>query len=149
MTSQAVIDAFLNRPALAIVGVSRSGTGFGNVAARELRRKGYQLSLVHRHADVIDGERCYRRIADLPSSVGALLIVVPPAEAAGVVREAAAHGIRHIWLQQGAENPEVVRLCAELGVEAVVGECILMFARPTGIHKLHRRVWRLLGRIPA
>jgi predicted CoA-binding protein len=149
MTSRAAIDAFLEQPAIGIVGVSRSGKGFGNLALRELRRKGYRLLVVNPQTDLIDGERCYRRVADLPDSVHALLVVVPPAGAVEVVRDAAARGIRHIWLQQGAESPEVIRVCGELGLEAVTGECVLMFAKPTGVHKAHRWVWKVLGKIPA
>ena len=44
MTSKRLIDDFLAQPALAVVGVSRSGKGFGNVAARELRGKGYRCT---------------------------------------------------------------------------------------------------------
>src|SRR5688572_3347634 len=143
MTSRASIDRFLDRTAIAVVGVSRSGKGFGNLAARELRRKGYQLYVVHPEADVIDGDRCYRRLADLPETVRALLVVVPPDQAVDVVRQAAAHGIRHVWLQQGAQSAEVLRACAELGLDTVAGECILMFAKPTGVHKAHWWVWRL------
>jgi predicted CoA-binding protein len=149
MTSRAAIDAFLNQPAIGIVGVSRSGKGFGNLALRELRRKGYQLSVVNAQADLIQGERCYRRIADLPQAVSALLVVVPPEHAVDVVRDAATRGIRHIWLQQGAESPAVMRACAELGLDVVAGECVLMFAKPTGVHKAHRWVWRVLRKIPA
>jgi predicted CoA-binding protein len=149
MTSRGAIDAFLEQPAIGIVGVSRSGKGFGNLALRELRRKGYQLSIVNPEADLIEGERCYRHVADLPDSVGALLVVVPPAAAIEVVRAAKARGIRHIWLQQGAESPEVIRVCAELGLETVAGECVLMFAKPTGVHKAHRWVWKVLGKLPA
>jgi hypothetical protein len=28
----------------------------------------------------------------------------------------------------------------------VAGDCILMFARPTGVHKAHKWVWGLLGK---
>ena len=149
MTSRASIDRFLDRTAIAIVGVSRSGKGFGNLAARALRQKGYKLYVVHPDADLINGERCYRRMADLPDTVRALLVVVPPDRAVDVVRQAAARGIRHIWLQQGAESAEVLRVCAELALDTVAGECILMFAKPTGVHKAHRWVWQLLGKVPA
>ena len=77
MSSKALIDAFLAEPALAVVGVSRSGKGFGNAAARELRRKGYRVYPVNPQADLVDGERCYRSLAGLPERVGAVLIVVP------------------------------------------------------------------------
>jgi hypothetical protein len=52
-----------------------------------------------------------------------------------VARDAAAAGIRHVWLQQGAQSPEIVALCDQLGLETVAGECILMFAKPTGVHR--------------
>jgi predicted CoA-binding protein len=149
MRSKASIDAFLAEPAIAVVGVSRSGKGFGNLAARELRRKGYRIYVVHPQADVIDGERCYRSLAGLPKPAGAVLVVVPPEHALDVVHDAAAAGITRVWLQQGAESPRVIHACSELGLETVAGECILMFAKPTGVHKAHRWVWRVLGKLPA
>jgi uncharacterized protein len=149
MRSRVSIDAFLAEPAIAVVGVSRSGKGFGNLAARELRRKGYRIYPVNPQADLVDGERCYRSLAGLPERVGAVLIVVPPGQAVGVVREAAAAGIKRVWLQQGAESPQVIEACSELGLEAVSGECVLMFAKPTGVHQAHRWIWRLLGKLPA
>ena len=149
MKSKASIDAFVAEPAIAVVGVSRSGNGFGNVAARELRRKGYRIYPVHPQADLVDGERCFRSLADLPEPVGAVLVVVPPEQALGVAREAAQARIRRVWLQQGAQSPQVIQACAELGLETVAGECILMFARPTGVHKAHKWVWGLLGKLPA
>ena len=149
MSSKALIDAFLAEPALAVVGVSRSGKGFGNVAARELRRKGYRVYPVNPQADVVDGERCYRSLAALPEPVGGVLVVVPPEQGIDVVRQAAAAGIRRVWLQQGAESPRLKHVCAELGLETVAGECVLMFASPTGVHKAHQWVWRMIGKIPA
>ncbi|MGE5242973.1 MAG: CoA-binding protein [Betaproteobacteria bacterium] len=149
MTSQASVDAFLAQPALALVGMSRSGRKFGNLACRELTAKGYRVHPIHPSAEAIDGHRCYRRFADLPEPVDAVLVVVPSPQAAITVREAAAAGIHHVWLQQGAESPEVLRACRDAGIEAVSGECILMFAKPSGYHRAHRWMWRLLGRLPA
>ena len=77
-----------------------------------------------------------------------MLVSVKPAEAMAVVRDAAEAGIRHVWLQQGAESPAVANLCTELGLDAVLGECILMFERPAGFHRAHRMVASLLGRLP-
>jgi predicted CoA-binding protein len=149
MTSKASVDAFLVQPALALVGMSRSGKKFGNLACRELTTKGYRIYPIHPSAETIEGRRCYRRFADLPERVDAVLVVVPPAQAAPTVREAAAAGIHHVWLQQGAESPEVLQVCRDIGIDTVSGECILMFAKPTGYHKAHRWLWRLLGKLPA
>ena len=40
MNSNASIGAFLAEPAIAVVGVSRSGKGFGNAAVRDARTTG-------------------------------------------------------------------------------------------------------------
>lgn len=148
MTTRAAVDAFLAEPALAIVGVSRSGKKFGNYASKTLREKGYRVYPLHPSAKTIDGVECYRRFDELPEEVGAVLVVVPPIQAVSVVREAAAAGVHRVWLQQGADSPDVVTLCAELGVDVVAGECILMFARPKGFHKAHGWVWKLIGKSP-
>ena len=78
-----------------------------------------------------------------------MLVVVPPERAPGVVQEAAAAGIRRVWLQQGSQSPQAILMCSELGLETVAGECILMFAQPTGVHKTHKWIWGWLGKLPA
>jgi predicted CoA-binding protein len=149
MTARRDVDAFLERRKLAIVGVSRSGQGFGNSAYKELKTKGYQIYPVHPEADMIDGERCYPSLKALPEPVEGLLIVLPPQETEKVVQEAAEAGIRHVWMQQGAESVAAIRFCEEQGINAVHGECVLMFAEPTAFfHRMHRCVWGLLGRLP-
>jgi len=143
-TEQATIDAFVAEPALALVGVSRSGKKFGNIALRELRSHGYRVYPVHPLATEIDGVRCFRSLAELPEPVGGVVISVPPDQAVAAVRSAAAAGIRRVCLQQGAGSPYVVTVCRELGLEAVVNQCILMFASPGGIHRAHRWIHDVL-----
>jgi len=149
MTSATSIEAFLDNPSIAVVGVSRSGRGFGNAACRSLGKQGYRVYPVNWSAPTVDGIRCYSRLSELPERVNAVLVVVPPPQAVDVIRDAAAAGIRHVWLQQGAESPDVLRLGAELGLDVVAGECILMFARPTGIHRAHRWLRQVTYGLPA
>jgi predicted CoA-binding protein len=148
VTSKAAVEDFLSQRVLAVVGASRSGKKFGNAAARELRKKGYQVIPVHPEAEVIDGERCYAKLSELPADVGGLLVVVPPSETEKVVEDAAAVGITRVWMQQGAQSDDAVRYCEEQGMSVVHGECILMFAEPAGIHKFHHWLWKLFGKLP-
>ncbi len=148
MASAASVQAFVEQPALALVGLSRSGGKFGNLACRQLRAQGYRVYPIHPAAREIDGVKCYRNLEALPEHVDAVLIVVPPAAAAAVVHDAAKAGIHHVWLQQGAESPAVVDACRELGLDVAAGECILMFAKPTSYHKAHRWLWKALGKLP-
>jgi len=149
MTSKAIVTDFVSQKKLAVVGVSRQGKKFGNMAFRELKAKGYKLLPVHPQAETIEGERCYPSLAALPESVDAVLVVVPPAETEKVVREAAAAGIKRVWMQQGAESPAAIKVCQDNGLSAVHGECILMFAEPAAwFHRAHRWAWKLLGKLP-
>jgi uncharacterized protein len=149
MSSKAMIDDFVSEPALTLVGISRTGKRFGNFAYRALVSKGYRVYPMHPFADEINGVRCYSGYAYLPEKVENALIIVPPAQAVDAVRKAASAGIRRVWLQQGSESPEVLAVCRELGLDAIAGECILMFAHPAGFHKVHRWVSQLLGKLPA
>jgi len=149
MTSKAAVADFVSQRKLAVVGVSRKKMKFGNLAFRELKRKGYKLFPVHPHAEQLEGERCSASLAALPEPVDGLLVIVPPAQAEQVVREAAAAGIRRVWLQQGAGSPAAIRFCEDNGISVVHGECILMFAEPAAwYHRAHRWVWGLLGKLP-
>lgn len=144
------VDEFLDQEQLAIVGVSRNGKGFGAMALRELKARGYQVHVVHPEAKTIGDDTCYASLADLPEGVGGLLIVVPPAQTEKVVRDAAAAGISRVWMQQGAQSADAVRYCAEHGIDCISGECILMFVAPDRFpHNLHRWIWRKLGKLPA
>jgi uncharacterized protein len=150
MTSRRVVDEFIAQESLAVVGVSRSGKGFGNAALRELRANGYRLFPVHPTLTEVQGLPCARDLASLPEPVGGVLVVVPPEQTEMVVRAAAAAGIRRVWMQQGSSSPAAIAYCAEHGIAAVHGECILMFlAKGPVFHRFHRGIRRLLGRLPA
>jgi hypothetical protein len=149
VVAKRLVDAFVAQEALAVVGVSRGGRGFGNAAVKELAAAGYRVHPVHPLAEHVHGLPCARDLASLPEPVGGAVLVVPPAQTEKVVREAAAAGIRRVWMQQGSESPAAIAWCAEHGVDAVHGECIVMFLRrPGGIHRFHRALRRLLGRLP-
>jgi predicted CoA-binding protein len=145
MTSTRAIQRFLAAPAIAVVGISRNTRKFGNAACRTLRDKGHRIYQIHRRAIRIDEHECFPRLADVPERVESVLIVVPRWEALDVIREAAAAGARCVWLQQGAESEAAVDLATSLGLDVVAGECVLMFANPTGIHRLHRGLRKLVG----
>ena len=150
MTSKAAVMDFIKQRSLAVVGVSRSGRKFGNLAYRDLKAKGYDLVPVHPEAETLEGDRCVRSLARLPSPVGGVLVVVPPDQAERVVGEAVAAGIPRVWLQPGAESVAAIRLAESRGMSVIAGECILMFAEPAGFgHRAHRWVMGVLGRLPA
>jgi predicted CoA-binding protein len=149
MATKAAIGDFLAQRRLAVVGASAKKRKFGNVVLRELAAKGYEVHPVNPGAEEIDGRRCYPSLAAVAGLVDGAVLVVPPAQTEKVVREAAEAGVRRIWMQQGAESDRAVSFCRERGIEAIHGECILMFAEPAGfVHRLHRWLRGVTGKLP-
>jgi len=149
VTSKTAVEAFLAEKDLAIVGVSRGGKKFGNVAMRELLANGYGVFPVHPEAETIDGVRCHASLLTLPQPVGGLLVVVPPRQTEEVVRDASAAGIRRVWMQQGSASEAAIAFCREQGIEVIHGECILMFLpRIAAFHRFHGWLWKVLGKQP-
>lgn len=151
MNNRETIDDFLAQRSLALVGVSRDGrTGFGNAVRKELSEKGYTLYVVHPEADRIADAPCAHSLAEVAPRVGGVVLVTPPAQTAKLVEEAAAAGIRRVWMQQGAESDEAIAACDRHGIAVVHHECILMFAEPTAwFHRAHRWARGAFGELPA
>ncbi len=149
MTSKVAVDEFLSRKTFALVGASRGGKKFGNAVLRGLKENGYRVIPVHPVAGTLEGLPCSPSLAALAAPVDGVVAVVPPAETEKVVREAHAAGIRRVWMQQGAESAVAVRFCAENGMTPIHGECLLMFLRRgSGIHRFHRFLNGLFGKLP-
>ncbi len=149
MTTRAAVDDFLAQETLAVAGVSRHTKKFANVVFRELKAKGYRVYPVNPSADRVENEPCYPSVGELPEKVGGVVTIVPPDQTEQVVRDAKDAGIEQVWMQLGSQSENAVRFCEENGISVIHNECILMFAEPLGfIHRVHKMIWRLLGKLP-
>ena len=150
MNSKKVVEDFLAQKKIAVVGVSRKKTKFGNAIYKELKQKGYLVFPINPHITVFEGDTCYPDLFSLPEKVDAVVINVPPVQTEKVVKEASEAGINKVWLQQGSQSEDVVKFCEENEIDCVSNECILMFTQPSAfIHRAHKWVWGVLGKLPA
>jgi uncharacterized protein len=149
MTQKTDVDDFLNQKKLAVVGVSRKKSKFGNVIYRELKKRGYKVYPINPATESIEGDTCYNDLKSLPEKVDGAVLVVPPAVTDTVVKDAIDAGISRLWMQQGSQSPSAVDLCNQNDINVVQNECILMFADPVNsIHKFHRWLWKVFGKLP-
>lgn len=143
-----LIDQFVSSKRIAVVGMSRSGRKFGNMAAKELKAKGYEIYPVHPEAAEIDGFTCSANLQSLSGKVDGVWISVPPRNVSTVLKDAAEIGLKNIWLQQGAWSAEVQQTIDELGLPVVSKKCIMMYAPPVkSVHKFHRTIKGIFGRL--
>ena len=150
MTSKKLVEEFLAQRKIAVVGVSRKKTKFGNAIYRELKQKGYTVFPINPNMTAFENDICYPNLLSVPDKVDAVVLNIPPMQTIKVLREADKAGIRKVWLQQGSQSEDAIKYCEENEIECVKNECILMFAQPSAfIHRAHKWVWGVLGKLPA
>lgn len=144
-----LVADFLSGRRLAIAGVSRSGNQPANAILRRLRDAGHEVIAINPHAEQLEGARCYPELAAVPGVIDGLMVVVPPAAAESLVRQAVARGITRIWFHrsfgEGSVSEAALKACADFGVRPIVGGCPLMFCPPVDVaHRCMR--WLLTHR---
>ena len=121
------IDEFLEGGPYAVVGASRDRTKFGNRVLRAYLEHGRRVYAVNPNADEVEGLRAHPDLASVPERVHGISVVTPPHITERVIEEAIAAGIRHVWLQPGAESGAAVRRAQSAGISLVWGgPCILV-----------------------
>lgn len=143
------VARFLTLGKYAMAGVSRDPKKFGHVAFKELRQKGMDLVPVNPAAETIDGVKCFNSVSELPSDVRGLIFMTPKEETLSVAREAIAHGIKDLWIQQGAETKSIIAELEKEDINLIHHECIMMFWKPSSIHSFHRFLKKIFGELPA
>lgn len=121
------IHAFLAKGPWAVVGASKDRSKYGNKVLRAYLQNDREVYPVHPKEQEIEGQRCYPRLGDLPVAVHGVSIVTPPAVTLGVVKEAAAAGAHHVWMQPGAESDAAIEEARALNLEVIAGgPCVLV-----------------------
>jgi uncharacterized protein len=121
------IKAFLAAGPYAVVGASNNRSKYGNKVLRVYVQRGLPVVPINPRETEVEGLPCYPALASLPEPVRAISIVTPPEVTERIVQEAADAGVRYVWMQPGAENPQALRRAEELGLVAIGGgPCILV-----------------------
>lgn len=139
------IAEFLSGKRFAVAGVSRSGNQPANAVLRKLRTSGFDAVPINPHADQLEGTPCYPDLKSVPGDLDGVVVVTHPGASAGVVRAAAARGIRQIWFHrsfgEGSVSDAALRACDELGIKPIVGGCPLMYLEPIDVAHRCFRWW--------
>jgi predicted CoA-binding protein len=111
-----------------------------------LKQLGKEVIPVDLGGEEIDADKDVRKIEDLPASVEAAVLELPKEKTAEIISKVAAIGIRDVWIHQGTDTPEALNAAKTAGVRVVHGNCAVMYVNCTSYHKIHRWIWRLLGK---
>jgi uncharacterized protein len=143
------IEKFFSSPAYAVVGVSTNRKKFGTTVYRMMKDRQFMVYPVNPNHDVVDGERCFATVNDLPEDVQSVVTVVPPAVAEAVLIDCVRKGIQAVWMQPGSDSADAIDIAKRYNLAIVHGQCIIMFLEPVkSFHTFHRWVNRLVGAYP-
>jgi predicted CoA-binding protein len=105
---------------VAVIGASADRAKYGNKALRAYERQGYRVIAINPNEAEVEGHRTYRSVLDVTEPIDMATVYVPPAIGVLILDEIAKKGIPEVWLNPGADEPEVVARARELGLNTIV-----------------------------
>lgn len=121
------IDAFLSGGPFAVVGASADRSKYGNKVLRVYLQNKRKVYAVNPRGGEIEGLVVYRDLAELPELPHGVSIITPPSVTEQVVEQAVSLGVKHLWMQPGAESEAAISHARKNGVNVVAkGSCALV-----------------------
>lgn len=149
---QDAANQFLSYKRIAVAGVSRTKKDAANLIYTTLRGRGYQVFAINPHAERIEGDPCYRSLADIPGGAEAVVIALAPEKTKQIAYEAMEAGLKAVWMHKSfgdSVSEDAAKVCREKGMLVIPGGCPMMFSKPVDFgHLCIRKVLTMIGRIP-
>ncbi len=115
----------MNKPTVAVIGASANKEKFGNKAVRAFLQQGYDVFPVHPTEQTIEALTVFRSVLDIPAALDKVSLYVPPAVGMKLVGEVAKKGCKELWLNPGADSPELCEKAKALGLNPIVACSII------------------------
>ncbi|MBI5395431.1 MAG: CoA-binding protein [Verrucomicrobia bacterium] len=110
----------MSKPTIAIIGASANREKFSNKAVRAYLEQGYDVYPVHPTEEAIEGLQVYRSVVDIPAALDRVSFYVPTTVGLRVVEEVARKGCKELWLNPGADSPDLYERAQALGLNPIV-----------------------------
>ena len=116
----------------AVIGASSNRRKFGNKALRAFAHQGYTVFPINPHEQEVEGHKAYASVLDVPGPIDMATVYVPADVGVRVMDELAKRGIAEVWLNPGADEPEVVARARELGLKTIQACSIIAIGESPG-----------------
>lgn len=114
---------------IALVGATDNPSKYGHTIYHDLKRKGYTVIPVNPNRATVDGDRAYEKVGDIPQPPTIVNFVIPPRFTLHVLKQCLELGLMNVWLQPGAESPEVMEFIQDNGFNYLANACIMVESR--------------------
>ena len=114
------------RPRIAVVGASSDRSKYGNKAVRAFVAQGWEVFPVHPTLAEVEGLPAYPDLASIPvDRLDRVSLYVPPEVGLGVLDQVREKRVDELWVNPGAESPELLERAEALGLVPVLACSIL------------------------
>lgn len=117
---------------IAVVGATDNPAKFGGRIYCDLKAKGFQVRAVNPNRSTVDGDVSYPDLASVPGDIDIVDLVVPSQVGHSIVAQMAELGLRHVWLQPGAESESLIRAAESAQLDVTHHACIMVEAGMVG-----------------
>jgi uncharacterized protein len=109
----------VSKPTVAIVGASTDRNKFSNKSMRAHLQAGYDVYPVNPKEETIEGLKCYKSVLDIPVALERISLYLPSAVGVKVLDDVAKKGCKELWVNPGAESPELLQKAEALKLNAI------------------------------
>lgn len=114
---------------VAVVGASSDRRKFGNKALRAFQAEGHRVIPINPHEAAIEGIRAYASVLDVPDPIDLATVYVQPAVGVRLLPEFERKRIAEIWINPGAESPELLAEAKRLKLHVITACSIVAIGR--------------------
>ncbi len=93
---------------VAVVGASSDRRKFGNKALRAFKAEGHQVIPINPNEREVEGMATYASVLDVPDRIDMATVYVQPEVALRLLPEFEQKQIEEIWINPGADSPELL-----------------------------------------
>jgi predicted CoA-binding protein len=122
--TQAMRDVLVNAKVIAVVGHSEKPHRTSYRIAEYLRRVGYTVYPVNPRVEMIDGEKSYASLAEVPEPIDIVDVFRRSEYLPEVVAEAIAVGAKAVWGQLGVQDDAARQAALDAGLDVAMDVCI-------------------------
>ena len=110
---------------VAVIGASSDRRKFGNKALRAFQQNGYRVLAINPNETEVEGHRTFASVLDVPDAIDMATVYVPADVGVRIMDDLAKKKVPQIWLNPGADEPQVVARARELGLKVTTACSII------------------------
>ena len=134
MTSK--YQQFWNHDSYALIGHHQK-RDFPVLTLAGLQNSGKTVYPVDASIAIVEGNKTFASLSDLPETVEAAIIEVSKEDIVIAVQRVIEAGIKNLWIHRGTDTPAAIAAARKAGLNLCYGTCAVMYVNNTGGHKIH------------